>query len=212
MKKYLSLLFLAVALMVSRSADAQVKFGLEGGLNVSKMSFSQDVFDGNNRAGWFVGPTVKFTLPVVGLSFDASALYDQRSSKVQNTDAAGGETTVKQQEINIPVNLRYGVGLGSLANIFLFAGPQFGFNVGDEEFSWTSMGSYKNTFQFQKSNLSVNVGLGVTLRSHLQFSANYNIACSKTGEAKVLNTVTNTVTSVYKGHTNSWQVAVAYYF
>ena len=106
MKKYLSLLFLAVALMVSRSADAQVKFGLKGGLNVSKMSFSQDVFDGNNRAGWFVGPTVKFTLPIVGLSFDASALYDQRSSKVQNTDAAGGETTVKQQEINIPVNLR----------------------------------------------------------------------------------------------------------
>lgn len=212
MKKVLPLLMLAVAMMFAHSASAQVKFGLKGGLNVSKISFSEDVFDGSNRSGWFVGPTLKFTVPIVGLSFDASALYDQRSSKVQNVSSSSGETTVKQQSVVVPINARYGFGLSSLANIYFFAGPQFGFNVGDDEFKWTSTNDYKNTFQLKKSNFSINVGAGVTLLSHLQVSANYNIACGKTGEAvfeQVGEGINNTIS---KGRTNSWQVAVAYYF
>ncbi len=45
-----------------------------------------------------------------------------------------GQANVKQQSINIPVNVRYGFGLSSLANIFLFAGPQWGINVGHKNF------------------------------------------------------------------------------
>lgn len=211
MKKVLSLLVLAIAMMFAQQANAQVKFGLKGGLNVSNISFNEDVFESSNRSGWFVGPTLKLTVPIVGLSFDASALYDQRSSKVQNVSSASGETTVKQQSIVVPINARYGFGLSSLANIFFFAGPQFGFNVGDDEFKWTSAKNYENTFQLKKSNLSINVGAGVTLLSHLQVSANYNIACGKTGEA-VFEQVGEGVTNTLKGRTNSWQVAVAYYF
>lgn len=211
MKKVLSLLVLAIAMMFAQQANAQVKFGLKGGLNVSNISFNEDVFESSNRSGWFVGPTLKLTVPIVGLSFDASALYDQRSSKVQNVSSASGETTVKQQSVVVPINARYGFGLSSLANIFFFAGPQFGFNVGDDEFKWTSAKNYKNTFQLKKSNLSINVGAGVTLLSHLQVSANYNIACGKTGEA-VFEQVGEGVTNAFKGRTNSWQVAVAYYF
>ncbi len=120
--------------MFSVNANAQLKLGVKGGLNVSSMSFSDDVFDGSNRTGWFIGPTLKFTVPVVGLGFDVSALYNQASSKVWNVEYESGEETVKRQSVEIPINVRYGVGLGSLANIFLFAGPQFGFIVGDDEF------------------------------------------------------------------------------
>lgn len=211
MKKAISLLLLAIAMMVAQPSSAQVKFGLKGGLNVSKISFSDDVFDATNRSGWFAGPTVKFTLPIVGLSLDASALYDQRSSKVENVGSASGETTVKQQSIMVPINARYGIGLSSLANLYFFAGPQFGFNVGDDEFKWTSANAYENTFQLKKSNFSINVGAGVTLLSHLQVSANYNIACGKTGDG-VFKQVGDGVTNTTKGRTNSWQIALAYYF
>jgi hypothetical protein len=34
------------------------------------------------------------------------------------------ETTMTQKSLNIPVNVRYGFGLSSLANVFVFAGPQ----------------------------------------------------------------------------------------
>ncbi len=206
MKKKLPLLLLLAAIMFSVNANAQLKLGVKGGLNVSSMSFSDDVFDGSNRTGWFIGPTLKFTVPVVGLGFDISALYNQASSKVWNVENESVEKTVKRQSVEIPINVRYGVGLGSLANIFLFAGPQFGFNVGDDEFKWTSASSYENTFQLKKSNISVNVGLGLTI-SHIQASANYNIACGKTGEASVVNAVKK-----YNGRNNNWQIALAYFF
>lgn len=211
MKRIYTAVAVALMAMAAIPASAQVKLGVKGGLNVSKMSVSSDVLDADNRAGWFIGPTLKLTVPIVGLSFDVSALYDQKSTKV--SDANNGSKTIKQQAIDIPVNVRYGVGLGDAANLFFFAGPQFAFNVGDKEFKWNSTSSYENTFQLKKSTLSVNVGAGVTLLSHLQLTANYNIACGKTGDATVWNTIEKTNEAVVKnGRTNSWQVGVAYFF
>lgn len=210
MKKILSLVFLVAAMMFATSANAQVKFGLKGGLNVTSMSFSEDVFDASNKTGFFVGPMVKVTVPIVGLSFDAAALYDQKEADVKyNIDGELGKTTVRQKSINIPVNVRYGFGLSSLANAFLFAGPQWGINVGDKNFKWNETSSYS----LKKSNFSVNVGAGVTLLSHLQISANYNIACGKSADASLSKTV-DAVTNAGKdkSHNNSWQIALGYWF
>ena len=211
MKKILSLVFLVAAMMFATSANAKVKFGLKGGLNVTSMSFSEDVFDASNKTGFFVGPMVKVTVPIVGLSFDAAALYDQKEADVKYTGTDGelGKTTVRQKSINIPVNVRYGFGLSSLANAFLFAGPQWGINVGDKNFKWNETSSYS----LKKSNFSVNVGAGVTLLSHLQISANYNIACGKSADAslvKAAEALTNAGKD--KSRNNSWQIALGYWF
>ena len=211
MKKILSLVFLVAAMMFATSANAQVKFGLKGGLNVTSMSFSEDVFDASNKTGFFVGPMVKVTVTIVGLSFDAAALYDQKEADVKYTGTDGelGKTTVRQKSINIPVNVRYGFGLSSLANAFLFAGPQWGINVGDKNFKWNETNSYS----LKKSNFSVNVGAGVTLLSHLQISANYNIACGKSADAslvKAAEALTNAGKD--KSRNNSWQIALGYWF
>ena len=211
MKKILSLVFLVAAMMFATSANAQVKFGLKGGLNVTSMSFSEDVFDASNKTGFFVGPMVKVTVPIVGLSFDAAALYDQKEADVKYTGTDGelGKTTVRQKSINIPVNVRYGFGLSSLANAFLFAGPQWGINVGDKNFKWNETSRYS----LKKSNFSVNVGAGVTLLSHLQISANYNIACGKSADAslvKAAEALTNAGKD--KSRNNSWQIALGYWF
>ncbi len=199
-------------LFAASSAQAQVKFGLKGGLNVTNMSLNSEVFDADNQTGFFIGPTVKFTLPIVGLGIDASALYDQRDAKVKvEDDGSSVESKIKNQSINIPINLRYGVGLGSTASLFLFAGPQFGFNVGDKNQSL-----YKDVAQWRlkSSTFSVNVGLGAMLLSHLQISANYNIACGKTGETTVSEALGTTAQEVFKkrGRANAWQIGLAYYF
>lgn len=209
MKKILSLVFIVAAMLYATSANAQIKFGLKGGLNVTSMSFSEDVFDASNKTGFFVGPMVKVTVPIVGLSFDAAALYDQKEASVKYAGTEGeiGKTNVKQQSINIPVNVRYGFGLSSLANAFVFAGPQWGINVGDKTFRWDETKSYS----LKKSNFSVNVGLGVTLLSHLQVSANYNIACGKSADASVAK-VGETLLKGDKSHNNSWQIALGYWF
>ena len=202
----------ATMLFSTSSAQAQVKFGLKGGLNVTNMSLNSEVFDADNQTGFFIGPTVKFTLPIVGLGIDASALYDQRDAKITVEDnGASVESKIKNQSINIPINLRYGVGLGSTASVYLFAGPQFGFNVGDKNQSlFKDMGEWR----LKSSTFSVNVGLGAMLLSHLQISANYNIACGKTGETTVSSALGELAQSAAKkrGRANAWLIGLAYYF
>lgn len=206
MKKFFTLVVLLATMTFA--AQAQVKFGVKGGLNVTSMKLSKDIVDKSNQAGFFIGPTVKFTLPVVGLGIDAAALYDQRSAEV-------GSEKIKQQSIQVPVNLRYGFGLGSTAGIYIFAGPQFGFNVGDKSF--TSLDAATNTasnWTLKSSNLSANVGLGLMLLNHLQVSANYNIAIGKTGDFNVLKATGSAIGDAITGDTkaNAWQIAIAYFF
>lgn len=200
MKKLFTLVALIAATLVAVPAQAQFKFGLKGGLNVTDMSFSSDVVEASNRAGFFIGPTVKFTLPIVGLGIDASALYDQREAELK-----GSDEKIKQQAINIPVNLRYDIGLGSLVAVYLAAGPQFGFNIGDKH---QTLVQDVSEWKLNTSNFSVNVGLGVMLLSHLQIGANYNIVCGKTGEV----TVFDGAKEAFRGRSNTWQVSAAYYF
>lgn len=207
MKKLFTLIVIVAATYFAVPANAQLKFGIKGGLNITDMSLSNDVFETSNRTGFFIGPTIKFTLPIVGLGIDASALYDQREGEV-NVEADDNtlvSTRLKQKSINIPINLRYDIGLGSLAAVYLAAGPQFGFNVGDKNQSL-----YKDVAEWRlnTSNFSVNVGAGVMLLGHLQVGANYNIVCGKTGEITVLDGAE----SVLRGRSNTWQISAAYYF
>lgn len=206
MRKFFTAAIVAASMLfAASSAQAQVKFGLKGGLNVTNMSLNSEVFDADNQTGFFIGPTVKFTLPIVGLGIDASALYDQRDAKVKVEDEDGSvESKIKNQSINIPINLRYGVGLGSTASLFLFAGPQFGFNVGDKDQKITE----SSTWSVKNSNFSLNFGAGVTLLSHLQLTANYNVVCGKTSDA----TIEQLTNKEVRSRANAWQIALAYYF
>ena len=212
MKKVLSFIVLAVSLFFANPAQAQIKLGVKGGLNVSNLKLDDDMWTADNKVGFFIGPMVKVTVPVTGLSFDVAALYDQKEAKVKvSDDVVGGaynSTTVTQKFIDIPVNVRYGFGLSSLANIFLFAGPQWGINVGNKNFKWNKSSSYS----LKKANFSVNVGAGVTLLSHLQASVNYNIECNKSGKMDTGSLDSNGKPLVIKGRNNTWQISLGYWF
>lgn len=236
MKKLFVILLGVFALGAATPAQAQVKFGVKGGLNVMNMTFTKDIFDASNKTGFFIGPMVKVSLPL-GFSVDAAALYDQKSADVKyeytevmyvdkTTDGSfllspsvdvvyqksSGVAKVKQQSINVPVNLRYAVGLGSMANMFFFAGPQWGFNIGHKNYdtSFSNGQEDHNFFSFKNSNFSINVGLGATLLKHLQVSANYNIACGKTADisyGKALESIAKA-----RSRSNCWQIALGYWF
>ena len=192
--------FIAYFAMMAMPSQAQVSFGIKGGLNVSEMSFDKDVFNAENKAGFFVGPTLKFKVPLIGLGFDIAALYDQREAELKENG-----TKITQKSINVPLNLRYNIGLGDLAGIYFAAGPQFGFNVGDKKFSSTL-----GDMTLKKSNLSVNLGAGLRLFDYLEVGAVYNIACGKTGDFEGIGAISQIGKSDIK--TNSWQISLACYF
>ena len=203
MNKKITLVLFAIVLMAVAPVQAQVKLGVKGGLNITNMSLNSDIVSSSNRTGFFIGPTLKFTLPVVGLGIDAADLYDQREAK-------SNDKTIKTQNINVPINLRYIIGLGSIAGIYFAAGPQFGFNVGNKNIE-NNVNTTTTTWNFKDSNFSINLGTGVMLLKHLEIGANYNIVCGKTGDVTVKK-ATDSVTSTSKNRSNAWQISAAYYF
>ena len=211
MKKFYVMMLMAVAFAMP--SKAQVSFGVKGGLNFTNMSFDKGSVDDilKNKAGFFVGPTVKFQLPVVGLGIDGAVLYDQREGDIEVSIPGGTSSEkLKSQSIQIPINMRFEIGLGETANVFIFAGPQVGFNIGDKT---TDLFNDVAEWRLKTSNFSANVGVGFTIISHLQVSANYNIALGTTGEVDFKSAVDKTWDTV-KGDAkaNSWQIALAYYF
>ena len=203
MKKSLRYLLLVAVIVMAMPSQAQLKFGLKGGLNVTDMSLSSDVVDASNQTGFFIGPTIRFNLPIVGLGLDASALYDQRDAKLEDKVAGVAEKKISRKSINVPINVRYGIGLGTFGSVYLFAGPQFSFNVGDKEIK-------EIDWEWKGSELSVNVGAGLMFLKKFEISANYNIVCGKSGEFDAdLNTARDILGH---GRSNAWQIAAAFYF
>lgn len=210
MKKALSLMVLAASLLPMSEADAQVKFGVKGGWNLSSLKLNDDMFTSDNKNGFFIGPMMKVSLPLTGLGFDVSALYNQREAKMHYADdVVGGDlsrrTTIKQKTIDVPVNLRYSIGLASMANVYFFGGPQWSINVGDENFKWDSVSSYT----LKKNTLSFNIGAGLTFLQHIQASVNYNIEASKSGKMEIERLDDG---DWVKGRNHTWQVSLGYWF
>ena len=191
MKKIFSTLVIMACLLLAVPAQAQVKFGLKGGLDVSKL----DNKVGDNTTGFFVGPMVDVTLTIIGLGIDVAALYSQSGLDVNNKNSE------KLKSVEIPVNLKWTLGLGSTLGVYVAAGPQFGFSIND---GWKQLMEESN-----KSFVSVNVGAGLKLLRHLQVGVNYNIGASKLGDMIVESSDGNLRSNIRK---NSWQVSLAYMF
>lgn len=191
MKKIVSTLVVMLCLFMAVPSQAQIKFGLKGGLDISKL----DTKVSDNTTGFFVGPMLDVTLPIIGLGIDVAALYSQSGIDVNN------KSSEKLKSVEIPVNLKWTLGLGSTFGVFIAAGPQFGFSIND---GWKQLMEESN-----KSFVSVNVGAGLKLLRHLQVGVNYNIGASKLGDMIVDSSEGKLRSGIRK---NSWQVSLAYMF
>ena len=62
MKKIFGALMIAVCIGMAMPAQAQIHFGVKGGLNLSKASFSNvsENFKKDNFTGFFIGPMAEF--------------------------------------------------------------------------------------------------------------------------------------------------------
>ena len=113
---------IAIALMVMLPAMAQFKIGPRLGVDVNSLHFNKDVFQEDNRAGFTGGLQAEFMIPGLGFGFDASVMYVRRSATFTDDQ----RTEVNADYIEIPVNLKYKLGLPLLGNIlkpYVFTAP-----------------------------------------------------------------------------------------
>ena len=214
MKKWITLFTVTVCLAMAMPAKAQIKFGVKGGLNLASASLS-DAWDAKGNAdsytGFFIGPMVDITIPIIGLGVDGALMYSQKGTKISFDDL--GSTTFKQQGIEIPVNLKYSIGLGSSASIYFAAGPSFYFNMkSDDDFTFDSVAG---SLDYDKSEVSLNLGAGVKLLRHLQLGVNYNMGLTDSAKAKIDSPNSSDIWDAINGESyksKMWQVSVAYLF
>lgn len=210
---------LLLAFVGTVAAQAQsFSYGITAGYNLTKLTFSGSAkknFSSDNKPGWFIGPKVEFNT-VIGLGMDASLQYSQRKLNFcENMYEASDDILDNHSEtyrtIEIPINVRYNVGLGKMASVFVYTGPQFGFPL--QSMNWDDFGTGLN-FSKEKMNTTWNIGAGVRLLKHLEANVGYNFALSKAGSA-ILNNFgveTGSGKSLMKYRTNTFQVQVAYMF
>ena len=140
--------FLTIVVMACfiSQMDAQVRFGIKGGLNfdnpkVDKLSSVE------GSSGWHVGAMLQIMVPVIGLGVQPEALYT-----VKNVEVVGKKSGIGYFEV--PVNLRYDINL-LLLRPYITVGPYFGFVV-------NTSGEIKKDY-IQENDWGIGVGGGLEI-------------------------------------------------
>lgn len=196
MKKNVLLVILLLTVGVF-SAQAGIKFGVKAGVNLANASFDKEVVDPSNFTGFQAGVITEFTLPVLGWGFDAALLYSQQGLKFDKTDL---EEEIKLNTLELPVNLKFKLGLLNLLGAYLTTGPNFSFSLSD---GWKGL---ENQYKSESFGFGWNFGLGVEILSHLQVGANYKLGL--TDDYKALNINPEAI----KGKPRTWSITAAYFF
>ena len=196
-------ILLCICLLMLTSAQAQhkdhlLRFGVKGGVNLVDYPFGHDMLKSENREGFFVGPNILIHVPIVGLDVDLAALYNDRKTLAVNDEK------IHQKTLDIPLYLRKDFSVIGPLGIFVGAGPQVSFQLGEKDFSF-----HDANWKLKESYLSINVGGGITL-SNLQLAVNYGIPIDNTGNVEWKETVDKT----FHAHSKDkmWQLSLSVLF
>ncbi len=208
--KKISILLL-VAVLGAFGAQAQIRFGIKAGANFNKIHFSdvESSFQPDNSCGWNAGVMTEFTVPIVGLCFDASLLYSRMNNAISSdfnkevADALDSDMSYGKNFLEIPINIKYKFGIpviGSIIKPFIYTGPSFAFKL--------DKSIMDKTFQ-----CAWNIGIGVELIKHLQISGSYGFGINNVAK-EVLKTEAPDFANVekIKAKNNYWTVSAAWLF
>ncbi len=163
MKKIILLAACVLSLLATVPAQAQINFGVKAGVNMSNLSYDDIEYAAGSVTGFTGGVMLEAMVPIIGIGAEASVMYSRKGGEVPT----GSETTTTFQtdNIDIPINLKWKVGIPYLGKLFLIAGPSFKFKIDD------NLGD--NITNQKNFDLSINAGGGVELFSKIQIAAQY---------------------------------------
>lgn len=183
---------------VTVPAEAQLKFGIKGGVNISSVHFDSKVLDADNVTGFQIGPMLETGIPVLGIGLDAAILYSQKG-------VGFGSEEIKTDYLDVPVNLKWKFGL-PIVKAYLAAGPYVGFRVGGDKI-WNVIGEQIEAKSF---SAGLNFGAGVELLRHLQVGFNYGLGLTDNYSSEPLNV--NTSGDKISGKNRGWSITAAILF
>jgi len=182
------------------TAQGQIHVGIKGGLNISQMQLDKRLYKSSNRAGFFIGPTIEFGLPILPFSIDCSVLYDNYSVHMYKEDH---ELSEALQYVDIPVNFNLSFGAEHLLKFYLSTGPQMAINCG-------KIHVLEGNYSLDNTMLSWNLGAGVRILKHYHVSYTYNVGIGYTAE--LINRTTTTDEMSRRFYNPSHKIGFTYFF
>lgn len=129
------ILMLFVLLGATQLSNAQVAFGVKGGVNYNSNSIREvqtDVFEGaESKTGYHAGVWLRFKIPLIGLYVRPELVYTNLKNELTYTDPNTSINTTTDydfQKIDIPV--LFGKKIFGVGNVF--AGPSFQYVLGSD--------------------------------------------------------------------------------
>ncbi|MCC8153369.1 MAG: PorT family protein [Tannerellaceae bacterium] len=163
MKKIVGLVLVSIFALLAVPADAQIRFGVKGGVNISKIHFSGDEYlnDIKSSTGFQVGPMMEIGVPYTGFGIEAALLYSQMGYEWK-------DKSYSSDYLDIPLLLKWKMNLPLVpVKPYLGFGPDFSFRVGKPK-------ELKEEFDTKGFGVGLNIGAGVEVLKHLQIGFNYN--------------------------------------
>ncbi|GGE89724.1 Outer membrane protein beta-barrel domain-containing protein [Chishuiella changwenlii] len=194
MKKILLLLPL---LVLAINTNAQTKFGVKGGMNVSNLT--GDLQNNKSKIGFYAGgyATIKIDDK---FAFQPEVLYSAQGTKFNSIQAVVPEYGPVTSDlkfnldyVNIPLMFKYYATEG----LNIEAGPQVGFLVSAKGHAKANVDGQKVNDTgdidelFKSVDFGLNLGLGYELRNGINFGARYNFGLANISDVggKIKNSV-----------------------
>ena len=199
-KSFLPVL-MALLIIATSTAYAQVRFGVKGGLNIASVKFNKDVLNSDNVTGFHVGPTVEGMFGKGGIGIDLSVLYSQKGF---DSDM----DKVKNGFIEIPVNLKFKLGL-PLVNPYIAGGPYVAFRIAGDEI-WNVRGNTNgmiDQIKAQNFGAGLNFSVGAEVFNHLQIGLTYSIGLTDDYQTFDANNINS-----YTGKPHTWMISATLFF
>ena len=164
---------LILILVLSNNLEAQIKFGVKGGVNIAKEKFkeSSTTIESANTQSFHAGVFLQLKSSKY-FSFQPELVYSREGGEFNDSRFRGND---ELNYINLPLLIKF----HPIKYFNLVAGPQLGF-------LHTSKGRI-NGFDREKENYkplntSIAVGAGINVSKEFEFYARYNIGFENINE------------------------------
>lgn len=178
MKQTKVLLAAMMLLFGATQVNAQVTFGIKGGLNASKFVYKEDgtSFNAYALTGFHIGVTAEAPL-TEKLFIQPAFLFSAKGGKLSENEGLADDEKYRFMYVEIPVNLLYKYSLSDDINAFGYAGPYAGFLLSAKD-------KYANESESVKDDMKtldagMNIGLGVEV-DKLTFGIQYGFGLTNT--------------------------------
>lgn len=194
------LIIACLVFFVSVQADAQLRFGLKGGYDVSSNDINKDILNASNRLGFQVGGTMELMAPILGLGGEISVLYGHQQYDVKGGDS--GYDLSNYDYLRVPLNLKKKFSLIGLLGVFIQAGPYVEFKINGGDFK-----DIDNQYKSKSFGTGINAGAGVELLNHLELGMYYRKALTDNYGGD-----TPDFGDIWKKKPDRWSVDLTYFF